>query len=225
MGSGKPEIRGVAGRQARLAALVRRELAAGRLVDDARFDTILASEHYDLSPVHWTPLAVVRRFVDWVGPASGERILDVGAGCGKFCVAASLMGPGEYTGVELRPALVSAARALCAGYDAARVRFIEGDMAGLDWLDFDIYYLYNPFHENLLATGSGEPLPIDTTLDLGRERYRAYTSCVVEKLAACPRGRRLVTYNGFGAAPPAGWFRRRCAMLGGRALEFWERGR
>lgn len=62
---------------------------------------------------------------EYLHPAPGMRVFDIGCGPGEF---AALLGPVEYTGLDLSPAYVAAAR---ARYDG-RAEFRCGDVTSAD---------------------------------------------------------------------------------------------
>src|SRR3954467_12244399 len=80
------------------------------------------------SALHFTPVTVARRAAHLLAPKAGMRILDVGAGPGKFCVVAARELPScTFTGVELRPHLVKLARKVAARAGVDNTVFIEGN--------------------------------------------------------------------------------------------------
>ena len=59
----------------------------------------------------------------------------------------------------------------------------------IDFEDYQSFYLFNPFHENLEQSAK-----IDTTIKLNAKLYQIYTDYVHSQLEDTPRGTRLVTY-------------------------------
>ncbi len=89
------------------------------------------------------PAGVVDRFVG-VGnpfriqrPQAGERVLDVGCGCGLDAfVATSLVGPsGRVRGLDLTAEMLEPARRALAGRPGVPLEFCEGDAATLPFPD------------------------------------------------------------------------------------------
>ncbi len=208
-------------RQERIATKIRMDLASGRVVSDALFDGLLSHKCFDLSRVHWTPLDVTRAALDLLQPTRQSRILDVGSGCGKFCLVAAMSAPGNYTGIELRPELNEESRRLQALFRAKRVDFRQGDACTADWSRYTGFYLYNPFYENILAPGDRHHPPIDTSIDLNEDRFRHFIHNVQNKLQACLPGTQAVSFHGFGSGFPVGWVRRRLVKIGNGELELW----
>ena len=146
------------------------------------------------------------------------RVLDVGAGVGKFCIIAAHEVPrSRFVGVELRPHLVDIARQLAARFEISNVSFVQGDALGLDWAGFDAFYFYNPFAEHLFDPA----FVIDHAIDLAAPNFLVYMMGVRARLAAARAGTRLVTYHGIGAPPPAGYQRVSTHHVGPDILALW----
>src|ERR1700712_3448736 len=92
------------------AALVAGILRSGRAVPDEMFDEVYPDVIRKASAEHWTPMLVCQRAVELVGLRAGDRLLDVGAGVGKFCIAAAAMTGASVRGVERQSQLVAVAR-------------------------------------------------------------------------------------------------------------------
>lgn len=75
-------------------------------------------------------------------PKTGERVLDVGCGCGvDTFVAAALVGPtGEVVGIDLSPEMLEWPRKAQEEHGAANLRFMEGSVEALPFEDasFDL---------------------------------------------------------------------------------------
>ena len=109
-------------------------LRRGAPISDRAFDQIFPPSARELSRVHWTPLEVVRRATALLTDLeSGHKILDVGSGVGKFCLAGALISPAQFYGVEQREHFVKTAQELSFIYDVSRAHFIHGNLEDLDW--------------------------------------------------------------------------------------------
>lgn len=178
---------------------LRDTLSRGELPRDSDFDRFLSSEHRAPSPYYWTPLAVVVRLAGWFRDFGVSSVVDIGSGAGKFCVAGALASECRFTGLEHRPALVVAARALADTFGVSdRVTFAHGAFGERAVPQADAYYLYNPFGENLFVG----PDRLDDEVELGDARYRRDVSATEAFLEQTPAGSYLVTYNGFGGDVP-----------------------
>ena len=185
-------------------------------LEDNRFDLIYPPEIRTRSSVHWTPVIVARRAADFLVREPGTRVLDVGCGPGKFCIVGALMTEGRFTGVEQRGHLCDAARSVIAQAKLPNAEIIHGNVTEIVFSNFDAFYLFNPFEENLETT-----LKIDTTVNLSGELYEKYTEHVAQQLALAPLGTRVVTYCGVCEEVPLGYECLESSLDYG--LKFWEK--
>jgi SAM-dependent methyltransferase len=192
------------------------------LSSDEAFDEQLPLGLQIKAPLHFTPLEVARCAAELLAPTPGMAVLDVGAGAGKLCLAAALAVPtATFVGVELRGHLVQIATRLAARLELQNVRFVHGDALDLDWSQFDSFYLYNPFAEQL----SGSAFVLDGSIELDPGNFVQYVAGVRERLASARVGTRVVTYHGFGAPPPPGYDLDRKELVGSGRLELWIKNR
>jgi hypothetical protein len=91
----------------------------------------------------------------------------------------------------------------------------------LDWADYDAFYFYNPFAEQLHDQASG----LDRTLMVAPSRFFDYVTGARERLAAARIGTRVVTYHGFGAPAPYGYDLIETHPIGTDRLELWVKQR
>jgi SAM-dependent methyltransferase len=177
-------------------------LRLGRCPADRAFDRYLPDDLQVLSPHWWTPLSVVMRAARWLDDFSVRNVVDIGSGAGKLCVAAALAGSCRFVGLEQRPRLVAAARALAGLFEVEeRVRFIEGALGAVEVPAADAYYLFNPFEENIYEAYE----PMDEEVELSRARYEHDVGLVEDLLRRAPAGTCVLTYNGFGGRIPEGY--------------------
>jgi predicted RNA methylase len=147
-----------------------------------------------------------------------ERILDVGSGPGKFCLAAGAVEPSlVLTGIEQRPHLVDAARLAARRLRLENVRFYAGDVTSVDWSEFDGFYLFNPFAENRFAPSRA----FDSTVVLSEEKRAADVHLVERALVAARVGTTLITYHGFGGRVPRSFCLARSLQCGTDWLNVW----
>ena len=191
------------------------KLRRGLPLEDHAFDAMYPEWARELSLVHWTPVEVARRAAELLVVRPGVRVLDVGAGVGKFCLIGALATSGVFYGIEQRFHFVRAAQAAAARLGLDPSRFLHGNMGALDWRGFDAFYLYNPFAENL--TSVMEPLDHSVTVDVSI--FFAYVGLVRERLRDAPLGTRVVTYHGFGGELPPGYRLERWELSGTDRLE------
>src|ERR1700758_5345301 len=61
---------------------------------------------------HWTPLKITQMVVSFLAPHPGVKVLDIGSGVGKFCLAGAYYKPyASFFGIEQRKDLVAHAEA------------------------------------------------------------------------------------------------------------------
>ncbi|HEX7481258.1 MAG TPA: class I SAM-dependent methyltransferase [Polyangiales bacterium] len=177
-------------------------LRDGQPPPDSSFDRLLPPSLRQVSRQHWTPLHIAVRAATWLDAVGVSSVVDIGAGPGKFCVAAALAGNFEITGLEQRPRLLAAARELARTFAVDdRVSFVQGALGEVATPLADAYYLYNPFGENLFGCRER----VDEDVELGRERYDRDVATIELLLRHAPVGTYVLTYNGFGGKLPASY--------------------
>ncbi len=194
-----------------------KRLRANQGVSDERFDMVYPDPIHRLSTAHWTPVRVARRAAELLVTKPGTKVLDVGSGSGKFCIIGALTTEGVFTGIEQRDYLVELSRSLAQRFLIERAHFIHGNMMGLDWSEYDSFYLYNPFVENMYDEAS----QIDNDVAQTWFCYEKYVHTVRRKLLQAPAGTRVVTYHGFGGDFPPGYS---CVLrepIGSDKLDVW----
>jgi len=191
---------------------------AGLEDEDDAFDHQLPVRLRVKSSLHFTPVAVARRAARLLAPDPAMRVLDVGAGPGKFCVIAGREVPScTFVGVEIRPHLVALARKLAARAHVHNVSFVDGNALDLDWTSFQAFYFYNPFAEQL----HDRSLTLDPRLALEPSRFLDYVTGVAQRLASARLGTRVVTYHSFGAPTPSGYELVETHPIGTDRLDLW----
>lgn len=144
-----------------------------------------------LAGKHWTPLAVARMAADFLAAEKKARILDIGSGVGKFCLAAAHFKPNAvFTGVEQREQLVSHAETAKLHLGIKNASFLCGNFTKLDFKKYDHFYFYNSFYENFSFSTK-----IDNSIDHSSELYHQYAHCLLKLLEQKPAGTRLATYH------------------------------
>lgn len=198
------------------ARLLARDLAEGKAVSDHRFDGLYPPEVRVHSRIHFTPVKVALRVREWLGNEPGLRVLDVGSGCGKFCLVFAASGPGKVTGIEQRPNLHQTAEAASALLGLRNTSFLCGRMEDLDWAGFNTFYFFNPFYERIVyRQGMDDRTPPHASL------YFDHLRVVREKLDQAKRGSRVLTYHGMGGRLPSDWLLIRSEEIHTDELQLW----
>lgn len=156
---------------------------------DEAFDAQYAIHISALSAIHWTPLDVANVAASFLAPNAAARVLDIGSGVGKFCIAGAHYAPGHFTGIEQRGNFVKAGTKVVQQLSMDRVTLKHGNFMELDLREFSGIYFFNSFHENIVQDDA-----LDQKVILSSELYEQYTGHLLRQLAGMPVGTRLATY-------------------------------
>jgi SAM-dependent methyltransferase len=159
--------------------------------DDREFHQLYPPTIQKSALRHWTPLQVSRCAAQFLVTAPGSRILDIGSGVGKFCLAAAYYQPGGmFFGIEQRKDLHEIALGIKSELQLENAFFIHGNFTQLDLADYDHFYFFNSFYENL--DGSEK---IDATIQYSSSLYYYYNRYLYKQLEQLPPGTRIATYH------------------------------
>jgi SAM-dependent methyltransferase len=196
-------------------------LQAGICLSDRAFDRFLPYHLRLVSAQFWTPIKVALRVAEWLNSAGVTKVVDIGSGAGKFCVAAALATRCSFIGVEQRSRCVDAARALAKTFAVDdRVDFLHGALDRDMLPPADAYYLFNPFEENLFESDDH----LDEDVELSPERFARDIAVVEEVLTRAPAGTYVIKYNGFGGRMPRSYQRVSVALDMPNTLRMWRKG-
>ena len=161
------------------------------LNSDFQFNQLYPLSIQELASKHWTPLAVARHAAEFLAAENNARILDIGSGVGKFCLGAASHKPKAfYYGVEQRQQLISYAETAKELLCLENVSFIHGNFTQLDFKNYDHFYFYNSFYENLKGSTK-----IDDSIKYTGELFHYYTRYLYQQLDQMPAATRLATYH------------------------------
>jgi SAM-dependent methyltransferase len=191
-------------------------LRRGGWVEDGYFDRLLSEAMRDKSASFWSSVSVAQTAAKWLAEAGCTRVLDVGAGVGKFCAVASLTTGRRFWGLEQRGALVFEARKLAQAL-TAEVVMVEGGLSVIEPHRFDGFYFYNPFAEHI----ADKYERLDDSLVCSADDYLRDARTVERWLRAARVGTAMVTYNGLGGRIPCSWKSEREQRLRGNLLRLW----
>jgi SAM-dependent methyltransferase len=168
---------------------------------DEQFNQLYPPAIRLLSQSHFTPLNVAKKAANFLAPESNVKILDIGSGVGKFCLTAAKLRPDAvFYGVEQRKELIDHADKARKILGLKNVSFIHGNFTQIDLRDYNHFYFFNSFYENLTGTNK-----IDNTIDYSSDLYNAYNLYLHAQLAQKPPGTRLVTYHSLEDEIPKGF--------------------
>lgn len=188
------------------------------LKQDISFDKLYPRTVEMMSDRHWTPLHVVRLAVDFLTSGPASKILDIGSGAGKFCLAGAVRAPRHtFYGIEQRAYLLDAARDIQQKLGVTNSHFIHGNFTQLNLHNFDHFYFFNSFYENLDEEGR-----IDDSLEYSEALYRYYVRFLHKGLSTMPQGTRVATYHSLYEEIPLSY--RLVDTLEGGNLNFWIKG-
>ncbi len=204
-----------------LNELDRSTMLANDLEADRIFDELLPTPYREISRRHWTSAEVVRQVATWLEQVPREsKIIDIGSGVGKFCVLLALRTNYRIYGIEQRASLHAISRRIRNENLLTKVDFIHGNMLDLDWDDYDILYLYNPFQEHVIDNGWTR---IDQEIQFETKMFGKYTDEVFRQLAWANKGKILITYHGYGGVMPSSWQIVHTLAIGTGELCMWEK--
>jgi SAM-dependent methyltransferase len=169
--------------------------------NDDQFHQLYSAPIRSLAAKHWTPLHITWRVAQFLAPTENSRVLDIGSGVGKFCLAAAHCMPSAlFFGIEQRKDLVAHAERVRNKLGLENARFIHGNFTQLDFRQYDHFYFYNSFYENLVTTDK-----IDDSIAYSIELYNYYNRYLYKKLDGMPGGTRLVTFHSLEEEIPPGY--------------------
>ena len=168
---------------------------------DTAFDKLYPEPIRLLAHRHWTPLQVAKKAAAYLAADKGARILDIGSGVGKFCLAAAYFQPdSHFHGIEQRESLVAYANEAQEKLQLNNVTFTAGNFTKLKFSAYDHFYFYNSFYENLVGTQK-----IDNHVVYSKELYDLYSFTLYRQLEKMPQGTKLVTFQVLGDDWPKGY--------------------
>ena len=184
---------------------------------DSDFDRLYPLRIQAKADRHWTPLEVARCAASFLVPGNGVHVLDIGSGVGKFCLAAAEHKTHAlFYGVEQRKDLVDYANACNNKLDLFNVFFIHCNFTQIDFRQFDHFYFYNSFYENLNGTDK-----IDHSIDHSLPLYNYYNRYLYKQFESKPRGTRIVTYHSLENEMPPNYHLVNTAF--NSLLKFWTK--
>jgi hypothetical protein len=165
---------------------------------DEKFHKLYPESVRSLARMHWSPLYIIQKVVSYLAPNNTVKVLDVGSGVGKFCLAGAYYKPAvSFYGVEQRKNLISYAENAQKKLGLYNVHFVNKNFTQLNLNEYDHFYFYNAFFENLDGTEK-----IDNEIVYSNELYNYYSIYLYNQLEKMPIGTRIATYCSWGDEIP-----------------------
>lgn len=191
---------------------------------DSEFDRFFSEHFREHASIHFTPLIVVKKALQWLEIHLGEvpniKVLDVGSGCGKFCNAAAIRSEErnsfQYYGVEDRGVFFEESKRMASLFHLKNVQYKKADALKEDFNDYDVLYFFNPFYEHILPS-----IQIGYGVQYSEITYRNRLNLTEEKLKKMKKGNLVLTYNGFGGDFPESFEKIESEFVGSALLECW----
>lgn len=168
---------------------------------DKIFNSLYPEPIQEVAEKHWTPLPVAEKAAAFLAVSPDQKVLDIGSGSGKFCLAAAHFHPLTlFYGIEQRASLVALSSTLAEKLELENVTFICDNITNIDFDNFDHFYFYNSFYENIQGTQK-----IDFNVKYSDDLYNYYNRYLLKQLNKKAAGTRLVSYHSFGIEIPRGY--------------------
>ncbi len=159
------------------------------LQSDESFNLLYPDSLQDIADTHFTPIEVSKIASAYLSENAQTKILDIGSGAGKFCIIGSTHTNGRYTGIEQRASLHQIASDMLSDRAIPNLNFIHGNVTDHRFTDYDAFYCFNPFYENICPPGK-----MNDEVEINTDFYDLYSVYVKDQLDSMPIGTRLVTY-------------------------------
>jgi hypothetical protein len=117
---------------------------------------------------------------------------------GRFCLVAASLTEGHFTEWSNAANFVAAAKQAAGRLELQDVEFLHGNVMDVSFADYDAFYIFNPFEENMF-----QGYKIDSAVSLSPELFKRYTRHVSAQLGMQPLGTRVVTYMGYADEIPS----------------------
>lgn len=160
-------------------------------ISDILFNRLYPDSLLHQASMHWTPLQVAKKAAEFLSVGKSPKILDIGSGAGKFCLAAAYYQPEAFFyGIEQRKELVIAADTAMKILQLQNISFVKANITAIDLKAYDHFYFFNSFYENL-----DDNFKIDNEISYSAERYSTYKSYVYKQLEKKSVGTRIATFH------------------------------
>ncbi|MDP1802017.1 MAG: class I SAM-dependent methyltransferase [Bacteroidota bacterium] len=158
---------------------------------EENFSNLLPEYLQKASKIYFTPLRIAQIATQWLTDDGKKNVLDIGAGVGKFCVAGARYSDSYFHGIEYRPSLAELGNTIIKQFEIKNAFIQNTNILDVDFTNFDAFYLYNPFFENLMFRAQ-----LNNEVDLSGSLYGYYYNHTEKELHKTKSGTRLVTFHG-----------------------------
>ncbi|WP_317897738.1 class I SAM-dependent methyltransferase [Aurantibacillus circumpalustris] len=160
-------------------------------VTEENFNQLLPEYLQEKSRLYFTPIHIARTAALWLTENGEKKVLDIGAGVGKFCITGANYVNSHFYGIEYRQSLVKLANELISYYKIENATIVNENVINVDFTNYDSFYLYNPFYENLIASER-----LNNEVELKDSLYGYYLKHTEQQLDKTKPGTKLVTFHG-----------------------------
>ncbi len=158
---------------------------------DEKFTGLLPVYLQKASRTYFTPVHIARIAAHWLTEGGKHKVLDIGAGVGKFCIVGAAYTGGSFYGVEYRPSLARIANDLIRRFEVNNAIILNKNVIEIDFSMYDAFYFFNPFYENMVW-----PRRLNNEVKLSASLYSLFAEYTESQLENTRKGTRLVTYHG-----------------------------
>jgi len=183
-------------------------------LNEETLNSILPNKIKEKSRRFFTPIDLAVQSAKWLSGDDCRNVLDIGAGIGKFCLCGAYHTKSKFYGIEMRPHLVKIAETLFKTFGVENAKMLQGNVTDFQFSEFNAFYFYNPFHENLFTF-----LRMDDSIKLSETLYKIYLEHTKTQLSLASKGARLVTFHGNNMEVPAAY--KITDEFRGGDLKFW----
>lgn len=167
--------------------------------NDKDFDSLLPAEIRQKADIHFSPIDVIERCIEFFEENNVSNVLDIGSGVGKFCIVGAHLSDMHFTGIEIRQSLHLVGQNILEQTKKTSVNLLNMNITEVPFGQFDGFYYFNPFFENIAEEGQ-----IDHKLSTKVQNFNHYTTYVEIALNAAPAGSCLASYwTPHSAIPPS----------------------
>lgn len=167
------------------------EITQNPELTEESFNRLLPDYLRRASKLYFTPIYVAQIATQWLTEDGPQKVLDIGAGVGKFCIAGAKTSDSYFHGIEYRPSLAKIADGLIHNFGIKNAIVQNRDIKHVDFTKFTAFYLFNPFYENMVSAKR-----LNNEVLLKEELYSYYYNHTKKNLDKTASGTRLVTFHG-----------------------------